>query len=726
MDGVFASSMPPSRPALRTLRGVGTVALALIVGLTLAVGLAPGAGARQAAAAQVPDVPDLTLVTLEGPGTAGLSGGRGLSAQRARLMAQQQSVLEAAGVRAPVYRWTTALNGFAARLTPEQVRQVSVDPAVALVEPNKVLSLAEAPTTVAAADIPGATRPDKGGAGTVVGVVDTGLAPESPVFADVPNLGRDPREFAGACATGESWTADTCNRKVVGARWFVSGFGRDRVRSSETLSPRDVLGHGTKVASVAAGNAAVTVSLPGRRPGAFSGMAPQARIATYKACWAAPDPADDGCATADLVTAIDRAVGDGVDVLNLSVSGGSGIDTVQLALLGAAEDDVVVIGASGNDDREWAAHPAPWVTTVGPAVGDLPRATITAAGGPTFEGTGRPRPVRGVAVLARSARATGVAPSAAARCLPGTLDVRAVAGKVVVCERGGIARVEKSRVVSQADGSAMILLNRRPGSTSADFHSVPTVHLGARSSRELKRWIRRHHSPRVNLRPSSEQSPQPRSPAWAPNGNPRSHVLKPDVVAGAGGLLAAQPESGGRAWGLLTGSSAAAAQASGLAARLVGRHDWPAARVRAVLATTATPITGASVLLQGSGVLGADVPSTHLSLDIDPRRWRTALRKRSVDDLNLTSLMLTPQQRSAVRHVTNIGPRAEYFSVQANGFEDHDVQVRPLAVRLAPGESASFTISVTGPETPGRLDDGFVVWRGARGGHTRIPVAITR
>jgi hypothetical protein len=52
--------------------------------------------------------------------------------------------------------------------------------------------------------------------------------------------------------------------------------------------------------------------------------------------------------------------------------------------------------------------------------------------------------------------------------------------------------------------------------------------------------------------------------------------------------------------------------------------------------------------------------------------------------------------------------------------------VRPLAVRLAPGQSADFTVTVSGPRTPGRLDDGMIVWLGARGGVTRVPVALTR
>ena len=44
----------------------------------------------------------------------------------------------------------------------------------------------------------------------------------------------------------------------------------------------------------------------------------------------------------------------------------------------------------------------------------------------------------------------------------------------------------------------------------------------------------------------------------------------------------------------------------------------------------------------------------------------------------------------------------------------------------SPGESARFRVVVTGPARPGALDDGWIVWRGARGGETRIPVALTR
>ena len=73
----------------------------------------------------------------------------------------------------------------------------------------------------------------------------------------------------------------------------------------------------------------------------------------------------------------------------------------------------------------------------------------------------------------------GAAPDEAALCFLGTLDPAKVAGKIVVCDRGTNARVEKSQEVAEAGGTGMILVNVTPGSLDNDFHSVPTVHIDA-------------------------------------------------------------------------------------------------------------------------------------------------------------------------------------------------------------------------------------------------------
>ena len=57
------------------------------------------------------------------------------------------------------------------------------------------------------------------------------------------------------------------------------------------------------------------------------------------------------------------------------------------------------------------------------------------------------------------------------------LDPALVAGKIVVCDRGATARVNKSLAVAEAGGVGMILLNTAASSLNADFHYVPSVHL---------------------------------------------------------------------------------------------------------------------------------------------------------------------------------------------------------------------------------------------------------
>jgi hypothetical protein len=701
--------------ARRAGRTVGCALLALGLGLTTG-------GVATADDASTPGTPPpLTLVTLTGAGTA---AGR-VGAEE--LLARQDAVLAAVGADQPVYRWTTALNGFAARLTDAQLAALDGQQAVASVEADTVRPLAGS-TSLTAVRRASASPRLRGGAGVVIGVVDSGIAPESPALADVPGLGADPQDFAGACVEGDGWTADECTRKVVGARWYVEGFGADRVRSSESLSPLDVLGHGTQVSSVAAGNAGVSVRVDGRPAGSFGGVAPQARIASYKACWGAPDPTDDGCSTADVVSAVDAAVADGVDVLSLALAGGDGLDTLQLALLGAAEADIVVMGAAGNSsDAAYASHAGPWVTTVGAAVGRMSRGRVRLPGGRSWTGGGRPGDVRGRVVLARDAATPGASRRDAAECRPDALDARKVADRIVVCRRGGIGRIDKSEAVSRAGGRAMVLVNGGPGAVSADFHSVPTVHLTAADGRTFSRWAARHPDVRVRMSRVLGDPGTRRSAPWSAAGDPRGSTVKPDAVADGDAVLGALPESAGRSWGVFSGSSAATAHASGLAALLLGRHDdWSAARVRSLVVTSARPIPGSSVLEQGSGALPGRAPTAHLALDVSPRAWRRALRTRSLARLNTSSVLLPARRSRAVRTVTNVGSRPEYFSVTARGFTSHRVRVQPLAVRLAPGESADFTITVSGPTGPGVLDDGMLVWLGARGGVTRVPVALTR
>ena len=655
----------------------------------------------------------LYLVTLEGTGTTGLLAGL-------ELRAEQDRVLTTVGAPDPVYRWTTALNGVAVRLTPGQADDLRRNADVALVEKDSVRTLAGRPTRTAM--VPGLPSRDRGGAGVVIGIVDSGIAPESPVFSTVSGLGRSPEDFHGGCEAGDGWAADTCTRKLVAARWFVDGFGADHIRSSESLSARDDDGHGTQVASIAAGDAGVSARVDRQRLGTYAGVAPQARLAIYKACWTAPDPRDDGCSTADLVSAIDAATEDGVDVLNLSVGGPTGFDTVERALLGAAEHDVVVVGAAGNAAGRVASHGTPWVTTVGATTGPVREGRVVLDDGTAVTGAmASADQVSGRLVVGAHVTAAGSTRRDARVCVPGSLDASEVAGRVVLCERGEIGRVDKSAAVAQADGVGMVLANRGPGSEVADFHSVPTVHVDARAGRKLHGY-----DGRVRLVPLGAERTQPRVAHWSSAGDPAGPVLKPDLVATGSGVLGAVP--GESAWDLASGTSVAASVTSGAAALLIARHpDWSAATVRSALVTTARRLAGTSALRAGAGRLVAD-PALRpgLAYEVGVGDYRAWLTGALIGDLNTPSVLLTGSADTAVRTITNVTGRRLYFSSHATGFARHHVRVTPAAVRLGPGESATFTVAVGRTSVPQPDDDGWVTWRGATGTVTRIPVVISR
>ena len=323
-------------------------------------------------------------------------------------------------------------------------------------------------------------------------------------------------------------------------------------------------------------------------------------------------------------------------------------------------------------------------------------------------------------VVGERVRARGASRADARMCAPGSLDARRVAGAVVLCRRGSVGRVDKSRAVRLADGAGMVLVNVSPGGVTADFHSVPTVHLADDQGRVLRRWAARHPRARVALRPVGVVR-EPRSVArWSSPGSPLVGVLKPDLVAPASGVLGAVP--GPEGWDFVTGTSAATAYTAGAAATLLARTDWPATTVRSALSTTTAPLPG-DVLHSGAGRLRPDAavrPGLVYEVDRDDyRAWLSGRQHR----LNTPSVLLADGQRRVRRTITNILGRARYFSSSAEGFR-RDVSVTPAAVRLGPGESATFLIAVR--DSAARSDDGRVVWRGATGTVTSIPVQISR
>jgi hypothetical protein len=671
-------------------------------------------------------------------------------AYRARLRERQDRVIEAVGAPEVLYRYTTALNGFAAVLDGGQVKALRSRDDVLLVERSTTRRTASDDSRFLDLDRAGGAWQKVGGArdagrGVVVGVVDSGLWPDNPSFAGLaqarPGQAKGVPGFHGACATAERWSPSDCNGRVVSARWFVRGFGVDRLASTEVLSPRDTTGHGSHAASVVAGARDVQVSVDGQRFGRDSGVAPAARVAVYKACWTAPDPADDGCATADTVAAIDRAVADGVDVLNYSVAGADDPgDSVSRAFLGATAAGVFVAAAAGNEgpDAGTVGNTAPWVTTVAASTSRLHQGAVRLPDGTAYVGamTSRRSLPETRVVLAREAAAAGAPPDAAARCEEGRLDAAKVQGAVVVCERGVTARVDKSTAVSQAGGVGMVLANTQADSVDADVHAVPTVHLDAADAASVEAYIRDAGADaRVTLDASaSEDVPVPTVAGFSARGPVAGgDVLKPDLTAPGVAVVGATapPGASGRLWDLMSGTSVSTAHVAGLAALVRAEHpSWSPARIRAAMTMTAFDVEGdADPFAQGAGhVDAARLLDPGLVVDAGPAAWRAFLRGDvRPQDLNVPSVALGSLlgRTTVVRRLTNVADTTETYTASISGLPGVSARVRPSVVTLGPGESRRVRIRlVASPDAPtADFSRGAITWTGLSH-QARMPVVV--
>ena len=422
---------------------------------------------------------------------------------------RQQEVAEQAGVE-PISTYQVVLNGFSAQLTTDAAARLAAIDGVAAVYPDQILRPDGMPSRRAAGAATAATLgtgvAPTGGAGVVIGLIDTGIASDNPSFAGdrlASVKGADPylvgntvvvdkadgRQFRSARFTDEDWTRSDYSTKLVGAQFFAAGataagfdFGND------VLSPRDVDGHGSQVAGVAAGNA-VGVEIDGAEFDTVAGAGPEAKVASYKACFVGQDPLstlDDVCVGSDVLAALDRAVADGVDVVSYSLSAppeDRGWAADDIAFYNAAAAGVFIAVSAGNagPGAGTAQGGAPWYTTVAASTSPAFEATVRLSDG--FEAPGVSASVRdgdtvsAPVIYAEDAALDGSAD--AHLCYLGTLDPALVDGRIVVCDRGTNPRSEKAREVADAGGVGMILVNVTPDSVDADLDAVPTVHIDA-------------------------------------------------------------------------------------------------------------------------------------------------------------------------------------------------------------------------------------------------------
>ncbi|XLU62442.1 hypothetical protein S245_021651 [Arachis hypogaea] len=243
-----------------------------------------------------------------------------------------------------------SFNGFAAMITNQEREKLKKMEGVVSVFPSKSLK----PQTTRSWDFMGfkesIQRNKTAESDVIIGVIDTGIWPESESFND-RGFGPIPKKWKGACKGGKNFR---CNNKIIGARYYLK----------DQPSARDIIGHGTHTASVAAGNKVVGASFNGIAEGVARGGVPSARIAAYNVC-----NEEQGCRPDAILAAFDDAIADGVDLITISIGQPAQMtfdkDTIAIGSFHAMKKGILTINSTGNDGPNNATSSvSPWLFTV--------------------------------------------------------------------------------------------------------------------------------------------------------------------------------------------------------------------------------------------------------------------------------------------------------------------------------------------------------------------------
>lgn len=403
--------------------------------------------------------------------------------------------------------------------------------------------------------------------------------------------------------------ATLCNKKIIGARAYYLGHefsqGKSMEESNDAKSPRDTEGHGTHTASTAAGATVRNASLLGYAKGEARGMAEKARIAVYKVCWTF------GCYDSDILAAFEQAIEDGVNVISLSV-GATGYappydhDSIAIGAFAATEQGIVVSCSAGNSGPGpyTSVNIAPWILTVGASTLDREfPADVTLGDGSVYGG---------VSLYSGDSLPDNLLPLVYGKdcgsqyCYSGKLDPSKVAGKIVLCDRGGNARVDKGSAVHIAGGAGMIMANTDESGEEllADAHFIPATMVGATAGDKIRAYVSSDPNPTATIvfkgTIISNSPSAPRVASFSSRGPSyrTAEILKPDVIAPGVNILAGWTDYIGPTdiesdtrrveFNIISGTSMSCPHVSGLAALLRSAYPtWTPAAIKSALITTA-------------------------------------------------------------------------------------------------------------------------------------------
>lgn len=567
------------------------------------------------------------------------------------------------------------------------------------------------------------------GQGMKIAILDTGIDKNNPLFSDVGYVA--PVGFPRTSLGSETLV----NNKVIVAKSFLDP-GTDA---------RDENGHGSNVAGIAAGDSGTLAPL-----GTLSGVAPNAYLGNYRVLDGDGNGFDD-----QIISALEAAVADGFDVVNMSFGGDADSTLTQLdaaveAAVNIAGKIVVISAGNSGDDGE--------MTVSSPGVSP---SAITVAATTNSHGVG---PAASVSVNGLSAiqGLIGEEGSPSSFLLSplgpvGLVDISSVdgtsrgcsslskkkrdklAGKIVLIERGNCAFSDKVNNVKGAVGTIIFNKDISEGGDGGDFlfefsvadTTIPSVLIKRSTGLALREFLQTNPGAEVTLSPlgiKEFSSPADVLGAFSSRGPSSLDALKPDIAApGISIYSAAITDSNGgvsdpSGFLAITGTSQAAPHITGSAALIKQLHpSWTPQQVKSALMNSASidvfnavdKVDRAGVLGQGAGRVNLAGASS-VNATFSPASLSFGIVKRTKG--------LTLPGALALTNVSNFPITFTFAVQQLETNPKLDVSLSAASAPLASGQTTAITLNLFTKKKPAKGDyTGYVIVSDSLGQTLHVP-----
>lgn len=635
----------------------------------------------------------------------------------------RQELGESVSVR---FSYTNAIDAMAIWLTESQAQIVEDLPAVAdvLLDSTFALQRNSAELTGAPEVWDGTALSNQTGtlgAGVLIGVIDSGIDFDNASFAQVgPVDGYQHTNpfgsgtFVGVCdPTSASFDESlACNDKVVGAYDFTP---------DTQINDSNFSDHGTSVAGIAAGNFVSTV-VPGTNQATeVSGVAPHANLISYDVC-----DSNDNCSSSAILAAVDQAIEDGVDVINMSIGGPTENPwsaVMATAMWNAHNAGIFVAVSAGNEGPELASLTAPadspWVTAVASTDtsfvttinvdvvdADVPSllTAIAALRGEDLDVTADlgPAPIIHVADVAPGDHLGS-----------STYAANSLAGRIALIDRGESLFEIKVRNAWEAGAIGVVMINNVEGPlvtmAGVSQFPIPSVMISRDNGARLRQWIQ--ENPNTQLRINAQQDQQLTSVAtFSSRGeNEQADTLAPHIAApGADtSVIAPVATTGIDEWEFFSGTSAASPHIAGAAALIAAVHPtWSPSEIQSALQTTArnqdivtgTALIPANAFDVGSGQVDvAAAVNAGLVLNETSQQFRLADPASAGDPSSLNLASFVDSDVTTTTSWTRTLKNTQSTSVAWTPVFESDsglsLQLDTTAITVGPSAEVSFTLT---------------------------------